>query len=62
MADGGRELLDGVAEGGAGHGLVTGCQIGDKGGLVVFAYFAQEPAYGFLNEVVGMMQEDVGYR
>ena len=61
MADVGWELLDGVAEGGAGHGLVTWSKIGDKGGLVVFAYLAQEPADGLVDEVVGMMQKDVGY-
>ena len=62
MADVGWELLDGVAEGGAGHGLVARSQIGDEGGFVVLAHLAQEPADSLVDEVVRVVQEDVGYR
>ena len=60
MTDVGRELLDGVAEGGTRHRFVAWSQIGDKGELVVFAHLAQEPAYGPVDQVVGVMQKDVG--
>ena len=60
MTDVGRELLDGVAEGGTRHRFVTWSQIGDKGGLVVFAHLAEEPADGLMDKVVGVMQEYVG--
>ena len=60
MTDVGRELLDGVAEGGTRHRFVAWSQIGNKGGLVVLAYLAQEPAHSLVDQVVRVMQEDVG--
>ena len=60
MTDVGRELLDGVAEGGTRHRFVAWSQIGNKGGLVVLAYLAQEPAHSLVDKVVRVMQKDVG--
>ena len=54
------EAFDGVAEHGAGHGGGAGGEEGGEGGAVVFADFAEEPADGFVDEVVGMVKEEVG--
>ena len=54
------ELLDGVTEHGAGHGLVARKQIRLQGRFIFLAGFAEEPADGFVDEVVGVMEEDVG--
>ena len=35
-------------------------QIAFQRGLVAFAGFAQHPAYGFVDQVVRMVQEDIG--
>ena len=53
------EFLDGVAQHGAGHGLVAGLQVSLQSRLVAFSRFAEEPADGFVDEVVGVVQEDV---
>ena len=41
-------------------GRVGALQVGDQGGLVALAGFAEEPADGFVNEVVGVVKEDIG--
>src|SRR5690349_7522753 len=48
----GIEMLDGVAESRARHGLVVLGQIIDEHSAVALADFAQHPAGGFVNEVV----------
>ncbi len=76
LPQGGGEFFDGVAEGGAGHGEVAGVlrggcgrfcsggvgglEPGFEGGAVAFPGFAEEPADGFVDEVVGVVQEDIG--
>lgn len=56
----GREAFDCVAEGGAVHGGVAGGEVGFECVGVVFAYFAQHPADGFVDEVVWVGEEGVG--
>ena len=73
LALGFRELLDGVTEHGPGHDSVSrrsrvrACdegrrtlQVGLQGRFVLLAGFAEEPAHRFVDEVVGVVQEDVG--
>ena len=59
-ADVGREFLDGVTQHGAWHAGIAGVEILLEPLGVAFASLAQKPAYGFVDEVVGMMQKDVG--
>lgn len=56
------EALDGVAEHGPGHCLVAPIarQKRFQCGLVPLSGLAQEPANGFVDEVVGVMEENVG--
>lgn len=42
------------------HGGVAGGEVGFECGGGAFAYFAQHPADGFVDEVVGVGEEDVG--
>lgn len=55
------EVFEGVAEGGAGHGFVMlveeGLEVGAAGTL---ADFAEHPADGFVNEVVFVIEQDLG--
>ena len=54
------EFLDGVAEHCTRHDAISGLQPGFQGGFVALAGFAEEPADSLLDEVVGMMEKDVG--
>jgi len=44
--------------------MTRGCRLAEPGfqrRLVPFSGFAEEPAHGFVDEVVGVVKEDVGY-
>ena len=60
LAGGLRETLNGVAEGGARHSTEAGLQEGLQGLRVPLPGFPEQPAHGLLNEVVRVMQEDIG--
>ena len=56
----GFEVLDRVAEHGAGHGGRVPVQEGDEPGPVVLAGFAQYPSDGLVDQVVVVTQQHVG--
>ena len=60
LSDFGRKLLYRIAEHGAGHGLVACGEIGVQSSFVALAGLAQQPADSLVDEVVRMMQQDVG--
>lgn len=61
-------MLDGVAEGSAGHDGAAGTvgaggdaeEVAAQEGAVVLVDLAQQPAHGLVHEVVGMEEEEVG--
>lgn len=48
----GRKFLDGISQHSAGHAGVTAVEKGGQCLFVAFAYFAEHPADGFLNQIV----------
>lgn len=57
----GGEAFYGVAQGDAWEVGEVGVEVGGEEGFVDFAYFAEHPSYGFVDEVVRVGEEGVGY-
>ena len=55
-----RKLLDGVPQHRARHLLIARFQIVFERLLVLLACLAEQPAYGFVDQVVRVVQEDIG--
>ena len=60
LPDIGREFLYGIAQHGARHGGAAGVEILLQALGVALAGLAQQPAYGFVDKVVGVVKQDVG--
>ncbi len=55
------ESFYGVAQGDAWEEGEVGVEVGGEEWFVDFAYFAEHPSYGFVDEVVRVGEEGVGY-
>ena len=53
----GFHLFYGIAKGGAGHSLVVSRKEMAQHLYVLLSHFAQHPAYGLVNEVVGTVEQ-----
>ena len=55
------EFLNGVAQGGARHRVGSGLEPLTQRIRIFLAGFTEQPAYGFLNQIMFVMKQDIGY-